>query len=142
NEAAAGGPIEEAAVDLDFIRPDLAEVIARHEKTLDAARPEAVARRRKTKQRTARENIDDLVDPGSFVEYGPLVVAARRRRNTLEELIEQTPGDGMVMGLGRINGHLFADETARAAVVAYDYTVLAGTQGAHNHQKMDRLFER
>jgi acetyl/propionyl-CoA carboxylase alpha subunit/acetyl-CoA carboxylase carboxyltransferase component len=129
------------AVDLDAIRPDLAEVLARQRLTLDPARPAAVARRRKSGQRTARENVDDLLDPGSFVEYGALTVAARRRRNTIEELIEQTPADGMVMGLGRVNGDRFADEAARVAVMAYDYTVLAGTQGAYNHKKMDRLME-
>ena len=141
SEAAGGGAVEEEAVDLDFIRPDLAEVIARHEKTLDAARPEAVARRRKTKQRTARENIEHLVDPGSFVEYGPLVVAARRRRNTLEELIDTTPADGMVMGLASVNGDLFGEEKSRCAVMSYDYTVLAGTQGGNNHWKLDRMAE-
>ncbi|HLK25496.1 MAG TPA: carboxyl transferase domain-containing protein [Caulobacteraceae bacterium] len=132
---------ERAHVDLDHVRPDLAAVLDRHRLALDEARPSAVERRRKTGQRTARENVDDLVDPGSFVEYGPLVVAARRRRNTMEELIAQTPADGMVMGVGRVNGRHFADEAARCAVMAYDYTVLAGTQGAHNHQKMDRLIE-
>ncbi|HXQ10173.1 MAG TPA: carboxyl transferase domain-containing protein [Caulobacteraceae bacterium] len=135
------GAAEHTAVDLDHIRPDLAAVVERHRLALDEARPAAVERRRKTGQRTTRENVDDLLDPGSFVEYGPLVVAARRRRNTLEELIAQTPADGMVMGLGRVNGQHFADEAARVAVMAYDYTVLAGTQGAHNHQKMDRLME-
>jgi acetyl-CoA carboxylase carboxyltransferase component/biotin carboxyl carrier protein len=135
------GAVEAAAVDLDLIRPDLAAVLERHTRTLDEARPKAVERRRKTGQRTTRENVDDLVDPGSFVEYGALAVAARRRRNTIEELIEQTPADGMVMGLGRINGAQFGDDAARCAVMAYDYTVLAGTQGAHNHQKLDRLVE-
>jgi acetyl/propionyl-CoA carboxylase alpha subunit/acetyl-CoA carboxylase carboxyltransferase component len=128
-------------IDLDFIRPDLAAVIERHRGTLDAGRPAAVARRRKTAQRTARENIEDLLDPGSFIEYGSLVVAARRKRHSLDELIEQTPADGMVMGLGRVNGARFGDDAARCAVMAYDYTVLAGTQGAYNHRKMDRLIE-
>src|SRR6185503_7539736 len=107
------------------------------EKTLDAARPEAVARRRKTGQRTPRENIEDLVDPGSFTEYGALVVAARRRRNTLQELIDTTPADGMLMGLASVNGNLFAEDKARCAVMSYDYTVLAGTQGGNNHWKLD-----
>lgn len=128
-------------VDLERIRPDLAAVLARTHGTTDAARPKAVDRRRKTGQRTARENIDDLLDPGSFVEYGSLVVAARRARHTLEELIEQTPADGLVMGLGSVNGKLFDEAAARCAVMAYDYTVLAGTQGAYNHRKMDRLIE-
>jgi len=100
-----------------------------------------VARRRKTQQRTARENVDDLLDAGSFIEYGSLVVAARRKRHSLEKLIEQTPADGMIMGLGRVNGARFGDAAARCAVMAYDYTVLAGTQGAYNHRKMDRLIE-
>ncbi|HSZ09449.1 MAG TPA: carboxyl transferase domain-containing protein [Steroidobacteraceae bacterium] len=138
---AAAAPSTAAEIDLDFIRPDLAAVIERHRGALDAERPEAVARRRKTGQRTARENVDDLLDPNSFIEYGRLVVAARRKRHPLEKLIEETPADGMVMGLGRVNGRHFSDEAARCAVMAYDYTVLAGTQGAYNHRKMDRLIE-
>ena len=129
------------AIDLDAIRPDLAEVLARQARTRDAARPEAVARRRKTGQRTARENIEDLCDPGSFTEYGSLVVAARRRRNSMDELIAQTPADGLGMGLGQVNGDRFGEDRARCAVLSYDYTVLAGTQGAHNHEKLDRMAE-
>ncbi|HTC39874.1 MAG TPA: biotin carboxylase N-terminal domain-containing protein, partial [Steroidobacteraceae bacterium] len=135
-EATAFTEIETAAapqIELDYIRPDLAAVIERHRATLDASRPAAVARRRKTGQRTARENVDDLLDAGSFIEYGNLVVAARRKRHSLEKLIEETPADGMVMGLGRVNGARFGDDAARCAVMAYDYTVLAGTQGAYNH---------
>jgi acetyl-CoA carboxylase carboxyltransferase component/biotin carboxyl carrier protein len=140
-EVEGGDHHGEDEIDLDEIRPDLAEVLARQARQLDAARPEAVARRRKTSQRTTRENIDDLLDPGTFQEYGALVVAARRRRHTLEELIAQTPADGMVMGLGQVNGALFPEEKSRVAVMAYDYTVLAGTQGAHNHDKLDRMSE-
>jgi acetyl/propionyl-CoA carboxylase alpha subunit/acetyl-CoA carboxylase carboxyltransferase component len=143
-EPTAFSEIEKAAaqhIELDFIRPDLAAVIGRHRATLDASRPAAVARRRNTGQRTARENVDDLLDAGSFIEYGSLVVAARRKRHSLEKLIEQTPADGMVMGLGSVNGARFGDDAARCAVMAYDYTVLAGTQGAYNHRKMDRLIE-
>ncbi|HSS09798.1 MAG TPA: carboxyl transferase domain-containing protein, partial [Acidimicrobiales bacterium] len=121
-------------VDLAAIRADLAEVKARHDLGLDAARPEAVGRRRKTGQRTTRENVDDLCDPGSFVEYGPLVIAAQRRRRPVEDLIRRTPADGLVAGLGTVNGH-------RTIVMSYDYTVLAGTQGLQNHRKKDRLFE-
>jgi acetyl/propionyl-CoA carboxylase alpha subunit/acetyl-CoA carboxylase carboxyltransferase component len=132
---------ESGAVDLDRIRPDLAELHARHAKTLDAARPDAVDRRRKTGQRTARQNVDDLCDPGSFVEYGSLVIAAQRRRRTVEDLIERTPADGLVAGIGRVNGDVFGAERARCMVMAYDYTVLAGTQGLQNHRKKDRMFE-
>src|SRR6202041_2952878 len=132
---------EASEVNLDRVRPDLAEVVERHGLGLDAARPDAVARRRKTGQRTTRENVDDLLDPDSFVEYGSLVVAARPRPNPLEELIDQTPADGLVMGLGRVNSGLVGEDAARCAVMGYDYTVLAGTQGAYNHHKMDRLIE-
>src|SRR5437870_9604312 len=127
--------------DLAHVRPDLAEVQRRHALTLDAARPDAVERRRATGQRTAREDIDDLCDPGSFVEYGPLVIAAQRRRRPVEELIERTPADGLVAGIGRVNGQLFDESRSRCVVMAYDYTVLAGTQGVQNHRKKDRLFE-
>jgi acetyl-CoA carboxylase carboxyltransferase component len=123
-------------------RPDLAEVIDRHEGGLDAARPDAVEKRRRRNRRTARENVADLVDEGSFIEYGPLVIAAQRRRRDVADLIAKTPADGLVGGIGDINGDLFADARTRKAIaVSYDYTVLAGTQGTQNHRKKDRLFE-
>lgn len=131
----------EDQLDLDHIRPDLADVLERHRRTLDVARPEAVERRRQFSQRTARENVEDLCDPGTFTEYGPLVLAGRRGRNTLDELIAQTPADGMIMGLGQVNGDTFGEDRSRVAVMAYDYTVLAGTQGARNHSKLDRMAE-
>ena len=92
-------------------------------------------------RRTARENITDLCDPGSFTEYGSLAIAAQRGRRPVEELIERTPADGLVAGVGRINGSLFDDRRSSCAVLSYDYTVLAGTQGAQNHRKKDRVFE-
>ncbi|MEE9282059.1 MAG: carboxyl transferase domain-containing protein [Myxococcota bacterium] len=136
---ADAGEVE--TIDADYIRPDLEESHARHAYRLDANRPEAVAHRRRTGQRTARENIYDLCDEGSFVEYGPLVVAAQRRRRTEEWLRKNSPGDGLVMGVGRVNGHLFDDRAARCIAISYDYTVFAGTQGHKNHYKQDRIFE-
>ena len=130
----------DAAVDLDHVRPDLAEVQDRHAVTLDAARPDAVAKRRRTRQRTARENVDDLCDPESFVEHGQLVLTPGTGL-PLEETIRKFPTDGMVTGIGGINGDLFGAERARCVVMAYDYTVLAGTQGAINHPKTDRMLE-
>jgi acetyl/propionyl-CoA carboxylase alpha subunit/acetyl-CoA carboxylase carboxyltransferase component len=128
-------------VDLDDVRPDLAEVHQRHAAGLDKARPDAVARRRRTEQRTARENVEDLCDTGTFVEYGPLVIAAQRRRRSLEDLIERTPADGLITGIGTVNADLFGESDSRCIVMAYDYTVLAGTQGQQNHRKKDRMFE-
>ena len=121
------------------IRQDLQELRDRLAATTDAARPEAVARRRANGLRTARENIADLCDAGSFVEYGALAIAAQRSRRSLEDLIQRTPADGMVTGIGSINAGLLGEKAARSVVMAYDATVLAGTQGMRNHQKTDRM---
>ena len=128
-------------IDLDHIRPDLAELLERRTLLGDAGRPDVVAKRHGQGRWTARESIDALVDPGSFTEYGGFAIAAQRRRRDLDELIERTPADGLVGGTARVNGDRFGDEQARCAVVSYDYTVLAGTQGQQNHRKKDRLFE-
>ena len=113
-------------------RADLQKLQARLAFTHDAARPEAVAKRHALGLRTARENIADLCDAGSFVEYGALAVAAQSRRRSADDLMRNTPADGMVTGIGCINGQ-------RMVVMAYDFTVLAGTQGMRNHQKTDRM---
>jgi acetyl-CoA carboxylase carboxyltransferase component len=113
---------------------DLAILLARRALTEDAARPDAVARRHESGGRTARENIADLIDPGTWVEYGRFAIAAQRKRRELDELIARTPADGLVAGTARVAGR-------PVAVLAYDYTVLAGTQGMIGHAKKDRLFE-
>lgn len=130
---------EEIDVDPDAIRADHQEVIDRHAFTLDEHRPEAVAKRRRTGHRTARENIADLLDEGSFIEYGALAIAAQRRRRTVEDLIANTPADGIITGIGTVNADLFGPEQTRVAALSYDFTVLAGTQGHFNHKKTDRL---
>jgi len=130
---------EEEDFDLDHIRPDLAELIERHAITLDENRPASVERRRKTNQRTARENVADLVDDGSFVEYGSLAIAAQRRRRKVDDLIRNTPADGLISGVATVNAEKFGADAARCMVISYDYTVLAGTQGHMNHKKIDRM---
>src|ERR1044072_726628 len=121
-------------------RDDLGEGLRRRGLTRDEERPDAVARRHEAGARTARENIEDLVDPGSFVEYGRFAIAAQRGRRELDDLFANTPADGLVAGTARINEELFGERSA-CAVLSYDYTVLAGTQGALGHRKKDRLFE-
>jgi acetyl-CoA carboxylase carboxyltransferase component len=133
-EGEAPGDDRPAAPHADGFRADLEAVRERHTIGLDAARPEAVARRRKRGRRTARENLSELVDEGTYVEYGPLLFAAQESRRTREELIERTPADGLVAGVGEIDGR-------PCVAMSYDYTVLAGTQGMRNHMKKDRLFE-
>jgi acetyl-CoA carboxylase carboxyltransferase component len=123
--SAAASPIANDRADLHKLQSRLAF-------TQDAARPEAVAKRHALGLRTARENIADLCDPDSFVEYGALAVAAQSRRRSADDLMRNTPADGMVTGIGCVNGQ-------RVVVMAYDFTVLAGTQGMRNHQKTDRM---
>ncbi|MGQ9352244.1 acyl-CoA carboxylase subunit beta [Mycolicibacterium gilvum] len=120
--------------DPESVRDDLAELTRRRALTEDGARPDAVKRRHDAGGRTARENVADLVDPGSFVEYGRFAVAPQRMRRDVEDLIARTPADGLIAGTARING-------GACAVLSYDYTVLAGTQGGLGHRKKDRLFE-
>ena len=129
--ASADGPAE---VSPEAARADLEAVRERHALGLDAARPDATARRHRRGQRTARENIAELLDEGTFIEYGPLIFAAQERRRSREELITRTPADGLVAGVGEIAGR-------PCVAMSYDYTVLAGTQGMRNHAKKDRLFE-
>lgn len=133
-DGAAAAAVTADALDLDRPRADLDEVRERHRVTLDEGRPDAVAKRRRIGRRTARENIDDLVDAGSFTEYGALLLPAQRARRSEEELIATGAADGLIGGLATIDG-------AEAMVISYDYTVLAGTQGWRNHAKTDRLID-
>ncbi|MDP3355675.1 MAG: carboxyl transferase domain-containing protein [Polaromonas sp.] len=124
---------------LPGLRQDLQRVQQRHAKTADASRAAAIQKRHALGFRSARENIADLCDEGSFIEYGALAVAAQRSRRSEDDLIANTPADGMVTGIASINSDLFGAGASRAVVMAYDATVLAGTQGMRNHQKTDRL---
>src|SRR6185312_1900788 len=134
SEAGAAEQTPASEVPLDHVRPDLAEVRERHRTGLDEGRPEVTARRHAAGRRTARENIADLTDPGSFTEYGALTIAAQRRRRPLDDLIARTPADGLILGTATVGGR-------PVAVMSYDYSVLAGTQGHMNHRKTDRLLE-
>jgi acetyl-CoA carboxylase carboxyltransferase component len=125
-------PSDEDTVDLSALQ----DVVDRHRRTLDVNRPEAVDARHRKGRRTVRENLADLCS--DFVEYGPLAIAAQQSRRDLDDLIRNTPADGMVGGVGRVHTGAAGDD--RVIFISYDYTVLAGTQGARNHHKKDRLF--
>jgi acetyl-CoA carboxylase carboxyltransferase component len=116
------------------IRPELLDLLARRALTEDAARPDAVERLHARGGRTARENVADLVDAGSFVEYGRFVTAAQAGRRTDDDLLDRTVADGIVGGLATVDGHA-------CAVMSYDYLVMAGTQGMRGHRKTDRLLD-
>ena len=139
--AQAAAEEDKGADDPDHIRADLAELQARIARTQDANRQAKIDKRHNLGYRTARENIADICDAGSFIEYGQMTVAAQRQRRELDDLIDNTPADGLVAGFGSINGDMFDEDASRAAVLAYDYTVLAGTQGLFNHKKTDRVLE-
>lgn len=115
-------------------RLDFTEFEARMALLCDSSRSVAVAKRHQNGGRTARENIEDLFDRGSFTEYGALAIAAQRTRRPLDELQERTQGDGIICGTGLVGG-------LPVAAMAVDFMVLAGTQGYNHHRKMDRLIE-
>lgn len=139
NKADSGNGNEASANGVKHCRKDLDEVKQRHHLTTDEARQKAVEKRHSKGMSTARENIDNLLDENSFNEYGALLLAGQRRRFSVDELIEKSPADGLVTGTGSINSQLFSDEKNRCLVMAYDYSVFAGTQGIMNHKKMDRM---
>lgn len=133
--------VDTVEVDPDHVRADLQRLHEATAPTLDEHRPDAVERRHARGRRTARENLADLVDDGSFLEYGQLAVAGQRRARSLDELIDATPADGIVTGTASIGADHLGADAGRVAVLAYDYTVLAGTQGLMGHHKTDRLLE-
>jgi acetyl-CoA carboxylase carboxyltransferase component len=139
--APAVAPLAAPPPDPRMPRADLQAVLDRRRLLGDEARAEAVQRRHAQGGRTARENVDDLLDAGSLLEYGAFAVAAQRSRRSLDDLQRNTPADGLITGTGSVNAGQFGPEHARVAVMAYDYTVLAGTQGLQNHRKKDRMFE-
>ncbi len=141
NDVADTNEIVKTTIDLTNIRPELKELQERKAFQLDKNRPIAVAKRKKKGKQTARENIAQLCKESTFMEYGSLIVAAQRSRRTLDDLVKNTPADGIITGIGEVNGELFDAEVAKCMILCYDYTVLAGTQGMFGHQKTDRVLE-
>jgi len=140
DDDASGSAHEADEIDLDRIRPDLQELYDRTALGRDENRPEAVAKRRARGHQTARENLAMVCDEGTFVEYGELAIAAQSTRRSYDDLIRNTSNDGLVTGLGLVNGEHFPEERARCAFAVGDYMVLAGTQGSRHHRKLDRMF--
>ena len=112
------------------------------ESSLDSSRTKAVTKRHSKGYRTARENLQQLCDDGSFVEYGQLAVAAQRDRMSTDKLKSDTAADGVITGLATINRDQFGEHATQVAIVINDYTVLAGTQGYFHHRKIDRILEQ
>ncbi len=123
------------------LRKDLSELAQRKTYLKDENRPNAIRKRHQKGLRTARENIEDICDEDTFLESASLIIAAQRGRKSMQELFEQTPADGLIAGFGSVNGSDFDEASSQCLVLSYDYTVLAGTQGAFNHKKLDRMME-
>ncbi|MHA6799234.1 acetyl-CoA carboxylase family protein [Bounagaea algeriensis] len=140
-EERAAEEVVDSEPDPEHVRGDLSRVLDRRALRFDAARPQAVDNRHARGMRTARENVAALVDPGTFREHGGFAVAMQRSRRDAEDLAVNTPADGMVTGFGSVNGTWFDAGASTCAVLAYDYTVLAGTQGFANHRKTDRVLD-
>ncbi len=127
--------------DSDTNKDSLSKLQQRLDNTLDTARATARDKRHAKGYRTARENLDDLVDSGSFSEYGQLAVAAQRSRREGDALYQDTAADGVITGTAQINGDVFQPAQSRSAVIINDYSVLAGTQGFFHHHKIDRILD-
>ncbi len=130
----------EEEIDLDLIRPDLAEALERNAYGRDENRPEAVEKRHARGHQTGRENLAQVCDPGTFLEYGETAIAAQRQRRTLDDLRKNTSGDGILTGIGLVNSDQVGEDLGRCAFAVADYMVLAGTQGQRHHRKLDRVF--
>ncbi len=89
----------------------------------------------------ARENIADLLDEGSFTEYGALALAAQRGMHSIEKLTQLSPADGKVMGIGSVNADRFGAGKSRCAVMSYDYTVMGGSLGKNAKDKTGRVLD-
>ena len=110
--------------------------------SLDSGRKKSIDKRHAKGYRTARENLRQLCDEGSFVEYGQLAVAAQRDRMSSEKLKAETAADGVITGLATINAQQFGEQASQVAIIVNDYTVLAGTQGYFHHRKIDRMLDQ
>jgi len=100
-------------------------------KALEMGGPEKVAKQHKQGKLTARERIDLLFDPGTFQEYGLLASHQSQRPEMADKI---TPADGVVTGFGAISGRM-------TGIIAEDFTVLGGSQGATNGLKKFRMVE-
>ena len=121
-----GGAIEGGAgTDLDHIRDDLQEVYDRIGQALDPAQPEAVSSLHERGRRTPRQNLDDLMDEGSFREFGPPAAGSAF--------------GGTVMGFGSVNTDLVGEERARVAVVHSNYPAATYSHGHYRQEQVHEL---
>ncbi|MBM3385222.1 MAG: methylmalonyl-CoA carboxyltransferase, partial [Betaproteobacteria bacterium] len=104
-----------------------AEFAAQQAKARAMGGAEKLARRKAAGMLNARERLQRLCDPGSFIESG---LFATSTSNPADR--DSTPCDGKVVGFGRVNGR-------EAAVLANDFTVLGASSGATNGRKIAHM---
>ena len=120
---------------LTYEGPDMrglvSELTERKEKHLGMGGPDKIARQHSLGKLTVRERVELLFDPGTFLETGLL---GHSQSASPQMQGKFTPGDGVVTGIGEINGR-------KTCLIAYDFTVMAGSMGMIGEFKAARMRE-
>ncbi|MEA2497597.1 MAG: methylmalonyl-CoA decarboxylase subunit alpha [Actinomycetota bacterium] len=126
---------ERAAITYSYDGPDLRSIAEtlreKKDKVYGMGGPERIQRQHDSNKLTARERIDLLFDEGTFTEFGSL---AHHQSQSPQMQGKYTPADGVITGVGEIEGR-------KVAVVAYDFTVMAGSMGMVTELKTTRIRE-
>jgi acetyl-CoA carboxylase carboxyltransferase component len=126
---------ERASVSYTYEGPDLRgraeELRRKRQEYLGMGGPERIQKQRGQGKLTVRERLDLLFDPGTFTEFGLL---AHQQSTSPAMQGKFTPSDGCVTGIGRIHGR-------KVSVIAYDFTVMAGSIGMVGELKATRIRE-
>ncbi|MCY4094493.1 MAG: ATP-grasp domain-containing protein [Gammaproteobacteria bacterium] len=121
-----GGALEvDEGIDLDAIRGDLQELNEMIEGRLDPAQSDAVTALREQNRRTPRENIADLMDFGTFKEFGPGVAGSAE--------------GGTIIGFGSVNADLVGEDQSRVALVYSNNEFASYTHGHYRQEQVHEL---
>ncbi|MFP5224494.1 MAG: acyl-CoA carboxylase subunit beta [Actinomycetota bacterium] len=107
------------------------ELADRKEQFRQMAGPDKIERQHSLGKLTVRQRLDLLFDEGTFVEMGLL---GHHQSQSPQMQGKFTPADGVVCGVGQVNGR-------RTACIAYDFTVMAGSMGEVGEIKASRMRE-
>ena len=129
--SAATEPVQDGSPDPHSTAGKLADLYRRIDEAVQTSNAAAVERQRAKGRGTARERVEELLDPGSFVEFDELV----RHRSTNFGMQEKRPyGDGVITGTGTIDGR-------NVAVFSQDATVFGGSLGEVYGQKIVKAMD-
>ncbi len=128
---AAEAPDRVEAGEATGMRPLVEDLHARREQAKLGGGPEKIAVQHERGKLTARERIDLLVDPGTFVEIG-IHGGPHFSQRSMEG--REAPADGVITGWGDVDGRT-------CCIAAYDFTVMAGSMGMTGELKVSRLRE-